>query len=189
MPVPVARVETRASRSGRPVGAPARGDAVVGNAHLRSCLSRFGTGVCVVTVAGEDGDHGLTVNSFTAVSMDPPLVLVSVDRRARGHELLAGRPFAVNVLAAEHELAARHFAGDPHPEAIHFERGSIAPNLAGMLAVLQCKPWRAYDGGDHTLYLGEVVEFEYRGGDALGYFYSRFATLEEPSLGVEHIFG
>ena len=61
--------------------------------------------------------------------------------------------------------------------------------LGGVLAVFECTPWRAYDGGDHTLFVGEVVDFDYRGGDALGYFYSRFAKLEEPVLGVEYIFG
>jgi len=158
-------------------------------AALRCCLGRFGTGVCVVTLAGPDGDHGLTVNSFTAVSLDPPLVLVSIAKRARGHELLDGKPFSVNVLGAEQELLARHFAGDPHPERVHWEQGGAAPRLGGVLAVFECTPWRAYDGGDHTLFVGEVVDFDYRGGDALGYFYSRFAKLEEPVLGVEYIFG
>jgi len=158
-------------------------------AVLRSCLSRFGTGVCVVTVAGEDGDHGLTVNAFTAVSLEPPLVLVSIARKARGHGLLEGKPFAVNVLGSEQQLVARHFAGDPHPEHVYWLSGDVAPRLAGALATFECLPWAAYDGGDHTLYVGEVVELDYRGGDGLGYFYSRFATLEEPVLGVEYIFG
>jgi len=159
------------------------------SAALRCCLGRFGTGVCVVTVAGEDGPHGLTVNSFTAVSMEPPVVLVSIARRARGHDLLAGRPFAVNVLGAEQERVARHFAGDRQPGCVEWEDGQVAPVLAGALATLECLPWRDYDGGDHTLYLGEVVEFRYRDGDALGYYASRFTTLERHQLGVEYIFG
>lgn len=155
---------------------------------LRSGLSRFGTGVCVVTVAGEDGAHGLTVNAFTAVSLDPPLVLVSIDKKARGHRLLGDAPFAVNVLGVEQEAVARHFSGDPHPDRVHWARGTIAPTLAGALATFECRPWRTYDGGDHTLFVGEVVDFDYRGGDALGYFSSRFAKLEEPALGVEYLF-
>jgi flavin reductase (DIM6/NTAB) family NADH-FMN oxidoreductase RutF len=156
---------------------------------LRSCLARFGTGVCVVTVAGEDGNHGLTVNAFTAVSLEPPLVLVSIARSARGHGLLAWRPFCVNVLGAEQEAVARHFSGNPHPDHVHWLGGDVAPRLAGALATFECLPWAAYDGGDHTLYVGEVVGLDYRTGDGLGYFYSRFAKLEEPVFGVEYIFG
>jgi len=156
-------------------------------AALRCCLSRFATGVCVVTVAAEDGEHGLTVNAFTAVSLEPALVLVSISRRARGHELLRGRPFAVNVLGAEQELVARHFAGDPGREHVRWTPGAVAPLLAGALATFGCEPWAAYDGGDHTLYVGEVVDFGYRAGDALGYFYSRFVPLEEPALGLEYV--
>jgi flavin reductase (DIM6/NTAB) family NADH-FMN oxidoreductase RutF len=155
---------------------------------LRSCLGRFGTGVCVVTVAGDGEPHGLTVNAFMAVSLEPPLVLVSISKRSRGHGLLPDKPFTVNVLGAEQEAVARHFSGDPHPEAVHWEEGGIAPRLTGTLATFECTPWEAYDGGDHTLYLGEVVDFAYRGGDGLGFFYGRYAKLEEPSLGVEYLF-
>jgi flavin reductase len=156
---------------------------------LRCCLGRFATGVCVVTAATPDGPHGLTVNSFTAVSLDPPLVLVSISRRARGHDLVAGRRFGINILGAEQELVARHFAGDPQPGAVHWQENEFAPRLAGTLAYIGCRHWQIHDGGDHTLYLGRVVEFEYRSGSALGYAYSRFTQVEEPVLGLEHIFG
>jgi flavin reductase (DIM6/NTAB) family NADH-FMN oxidoreductase RutF len=183
----------RAIETGRGTAAPGRDDGPLPRAldtsALRSCLGRFGTGVCVVTVAGEGGAHGLTVNAFTAVSLEPPLVLVSIGKRARGHRLLEGMPFAVNVLGAEQEAVARHFSGDPRPESVRWEDGIVAPRLAGTLATFECRPWRAYDGGDHTLFVGEVVDFAYRGGDALGYFNSRFSKLEEPVLGLEHIFG
>ena len=154
---------------------------------LRSGLSRFATGVCVVTVAGEDGAHGLTVNAFTAVSLDPPLVLVSIGKNARGHRLLGEGPFAVNVLGAEQEAVARHFSGDPHPESVYWTEGRTAPTLAGALATFECRPWCTYDGGDHSLFVGEVVHLDYRAGDGLGYFSSRFATVEEPGLGVEYL--
>ena len=56
-----------------------------------------------------------------------------------------------------------------------------------MLAYLVCEPWRAYDGGDHTLFLGEVISFDYRSGDALAYASSRFTTMAEPVLGHEYL--
>ena len=169
-------------------GADRRAGGALDVLRRRGGLSRFGTGVCVVTVAGEDGPHGLTVNAFAAVSLDPPLVLVSIGKQARGHRLLGDAPFAVNVLGAEQEAVARHFSGDPHPNRVHWAAGSVAPTLAGVLATFECRPWRRYDGGDHTLFVGEVVDFDYRDGDALAYFSSRFATLEEPALGVEYLF-
>ncbi len=159
---------------------------VARSSALRSCLGRFATGVAVVSFDGPDGRHGITVNSFTSVSLDPPLVLVSVAKRARAHDALRGRPFTVNVLGAEQEAIARRFAGgDEVP--LHWVEGEHAPRLAGVLAHLECKPWRAYDGGDHTLYLGEVADFDFRDGDALAYLTSRFTTVAEQRLGIEHL--
>jgi flavin reductase (DIM6/NTAB) family NADH-FMN oxidoreductase RutF len=156
---------------------------------LRSCLGTFATGVCVVTLATDRGRHGMTVNSFTSVSLAPPLVLVSIDKRTRGHGLLRGRSFAINVLGAEQEAVARHFAGDERPAAVCWEDGTHAPCLAGSLATLECTPWCDYDGGDHTLFLGRVVELRHRGGDGLGFFFGRFATIAEPVPASEHLFG
>jgi len=162
---------------------------------LRSCLGRFVTGVTVVTF-DDDGDrHGITVNSFTSVSLDPPLILVSVGRTAHSHDALRGRPFCVNVLGAEQEHVARAFAGgdgtgprwdetaDPPPDSAR----EVPPRLGGVLAWLSCRPWREYDGGDHTLFLGEVTGYAYRDGDALAYANSRFTTVAEPTLGHEYL--
>ena len=154
---------------------------------LRSCLGRFATGVAVVTFKAEDGPRGFTVNSFTSVSLDPPLVLVSVARTARSHDALRGRPFCVNVLGAEQEPLARLFAGGGSGTAITWHEGEIAPRLAGVLAHLECRPWRAYDGGDHTLFLGEVASFAYRDGDALAYHSSRFTSIADVQLGIEDL--
>src|SRR5207244_1474478 len=106
-----------------------------------------------------------TVNSFTAVSLDPPLVLVSIHRRAKSHDAFVGRPFAISVLGAEQERVARHFAGTPQADPVVWDEQRAC--LAGALAVVECDPWASYDGGDHTLVLGEVVRFSFREGDAL----------------------
>jgi flavin reductase len=156
---------------------------------MRSCLSRFATGVAVAAVDGPEGRAGLTVNSFTAVSLEPPLVLVSLLKKARSHDLFLSRPFTINILGAEQERLAVHFAGKPHVDPVLWDSGSQMPRLAGALAVIDCAPWATYDGGDHTLVVGQVSGFRYRDGDGLGYFYSRFTKLEEPVLGMEYIFG
>ncbi|GAA4845444.1 flavin reductase family protein [Saccharopolyspora rosea] len=154
--------------------------------RFRSCLGRFATGVTVVTFDGPGGRRGFTANSFTSVSMDPPLVLVAVARGARAHDELPGRPFAINVLGAEQQALALHFAGRPQVEPEWIDDGT-APRLAGVLAHLECRPWRTYDGGDHSLHVGEVVDFDYRAGDLLGFANSRFVAVQEPVLGMEHL--
>ena len=156
--------------------------------ELRSCLARFATGVAVAAVDRPDGRHGLTVNSFTAVSLEPSLVLVALLKTARGHDFFLGRPFGVNVLGAEHETLARHFAGRPQVECVQWDEGSPVPRLSDALAFFDCTPWAAYDGGDHTLVVGEVRRFDYRDGDALGYFCGRFVALPSPVLGFEFLF-
>lgn len=86
--------------------------------ELRQCLGHFTTGVTVITCNGEDGEpHGATVNAFTAVSLDPPLVLVSLDRRSRLCGLIDSRPFTVNVLESHQKDLALHFAGKPSQHA------------------------------------------------------------------------
>ena len=154
--------------------------------HFRGSLGRFATGVAIVTFDGATKRHGITVNSFTSVSMEPPLVLVSIARSAKAHDELANRPFAVNILGAEQRQLAMHFAGRPGPEPVWVE-GETAPRISGVLAYFECMPWAAYDGGDHTLYLGEVADFNYRSGDALAFANGSFTTIPESQLGMEDL--
>ncbi len=162
-------------------------------AHFfRGSLGRFATGVAIVTFDGVDDDgapkrHGITVNSFTSVSMDPPLVLVSIQRTVRTHAMLTARPFTVNILGAEQQALAMHFAGRPQAEAV-WEEGDHAPRLAGVLSWFECTPWAEYDGGDHTLFVGEVQDFDYRSGDALGFVNGQFTTIHESVSGHESLF-
>lgn len=156
---------------------------------LRATSSAFATGVAVVTCRGDASEeaHGLTVNSFTTVSLEPPLVLVSIDRRARACRLLGERPFAVNVLDAGQERLAAHFAGRPAPGlSVRWEAGTLVPLLADALAFFECEPWHAHDGGDHVLFLGRVVRSGHREGDALGFFRSRFLSIPAPAPSLAH---
>ncbi|WP_409184611.1 flavin reductase family protein [Amycolatopsis sp. VS8301801F10] len=151
-------------------------------AQFRGCLGRFATGVAVVTFDGVDSTgaakrHGLTVNSFTSVSLDPPLVLVAIQRSVRAHALLAGRPFTVNVLGAEQRAVALHFAGKPAVEPEWVE-GEYAPRLANTAAWFECTPWKEYDGGDHTLFVGAVERFSQRDGACLGFVDGSFVTID-----------
>ena len=129
--------------------------------HLRSCLSRFVTGVAVVSYIADGEPRGVTVNSFTSVSMDPPLILVSLARAAKAAGHLSEVPFTINVLKASQLDIAMQFAGRPQEGlrvAWQASDGDLAPVLDGALATFRCRPWQAYDGGDHVLQLGQVAE-------------------------------
>ncbi|MEU9829812.1 flavin reductase family protein [Micromonospora chersina] len=138
---------------------------VLDAALLRRAFAAFATGVTVVTVGGPN-PHGMTANSFTSVSLDPPLLLVCVDREAVMHtSLMATRHFAVSVLAAHQEDVARHFANRRRPlgaaqfEPVDWQPGpaSGAPLISDALATFECEHWRTYDGGDHSIVVGRLL--------------------------------
>ncbi|MCY0942906.1 flavin reductase family protein [Streptomyces antarcticus] len=148
--------------------APPRAAVIGDPARLRRAFGAFATGVTVVTVGGAS-PRGMTANSFTSVSLDPPLVLVSVGKEALMHRRLAeADTFSVSVLGAGQEGVARHFADRSRPMgAGQFDavdhlpgRAAGAPLIAGAAAHFECAKWRAYDAGDHTLYLGELLAMD-----------------------------
>ncbi|WJK43249.1 flavin reductase family protein [Solwaraspora sp. WMMA2056] len=154
---------------------------------LRQVFGTFATGVTVVTVGGGQ-PHGMTANSFASVSLDPPLVLICVDRQAVMHEcLVSAGAFAVSVLAADQEPVARHFANRWRPlgqaqfDAVAWRPGpaSGAPLIDGALAHLECGLWRAYDGGDHTIFTGRLLSAIRHGDDEpMLFLRGRFRQLD-----------
>ncbi|MEE1748333.1 MULTISPECIES: flavin reductase family protein [unclassified Streptomyces] len=156
---------------------------------LRECLARFTSGVTVVTTRTPDGPHGLTVSAFTSVSLEPPLVLVSVNRTSRAAAHLENEPFCVNILGASQLDTALHFAGQRHDAtaALSWEEpGDGPPRLRDCLGYLSCTPWARYDGGDHLLYLGEVRRLDFRDDDPLVLHRRQFHRLDDISR-VTHI--
>ncbi len=146
--------------------------------ELRSCFARFASGVTVVSCDTGSGPHGITVSAFVPVSLDPPLVLVSIGRERRACALLEGAPFTVNVLRAEHARLALHFSGRPQDDvAVGWERGGAAPRMKGALAHVECSPWCSYDGGDHRIFIGRVETFRYGDGEALGFYGGEFCRI------------
>ena len=146
--------------------------------ELRSTFGRFATGVTVVTCRTPDGrSHGATVTAFTPVSLDPPLVQVALTRSSKACGYLAGASYAVNVLAADQVDLAMHFAGRPGRGPVPWREGPTAPVLAGTAATISCRPWRADDGGDHVLFLGEVVDVVRNERPPLVFHDSRFHEM------------
>jgi flavin reductase (DIM6/NTAB) family NADH-FMN oxidoreductase RutF len=147
---------------------------------LRTCFGHFATGVTVVTCDTPAAPHGITVNAFTSVSLDPPLALVAIDCHTRACTYLAESCFTINILTRAQDGLARHFAGGTRaPSPIPWTPGKIAPRLAGCLAYLECSPWRSYEGGDHTLYLGRIEELEFVGGEPLIFYLGTFSAAED----------
>jgi flavin reductase (DIM6/NTAB) family NADH-FMN oxidoreductase RutF len=144
---------------------------------LRRVLGEFATGVTVVSYRDADGHaRGATMNSFTSVSMDPPLVLISVARQARACEGLQDNAFTINVLSANQVDIALHFAGKPNDDlAVPWHDIPTAPpRLLGTTAWLQCAPWRTYDGGDHVLVIGQVARHDARAIEPLTFHRGEF---------------
>lgn len=131
---------------------------------FRQALGEFVTGVAVVTAQGPCGELvGMTMSSFNAVSLEPPLVLFSVDRRAHSlASMVHARGFAVNVLAREQEHLSSRFAralSDKWEGVEHTAGHAEAPLLAGALAHFECTPYAQYDGGDHIIFVVRVVNY------------------------------
>ncbi len=139
------------------------------SAEYRATVGLFATGIAVVTANAVGLEHGMTLNSFASVSLDPLLVLVCVERDAIMHKVLeeAGS-FALSVLAGDQEPIARYFADSGRPAGaaqfagVDYRIGDAtgAPLLDGALAWLECELERTYDGGDHSIFLGRVATVE-----------------------------
>lgn len=132
------------------------------DASLREVMSAYPTGVTVVAGSDPDGSpYGLTVNSFTSVSLDPPLILVCIGHTSTSHARLVAAPaFTVNVLAAEQEEVALRFATEPSEgrfDDIPWQPSvSGAPLIEGVAAWLECSAYEVLGGGDHSILVGKV---------------------------------
>ncbi|HMG35689.1 MAG TPA: flavin reductase family protein [Blastocatellia bacterium] len=149
--------------------------------EFRNAMSRFASGVTVVTAVNEGRPWGMTVSAFSSVSLEPPLVLVCIDKKASGHSCLAeGCNFAVNVLSEEQEHLSRRFAtrdADRFSEVAYTVRDSGVPLIDEAIAKIECRVVQAYPGGDHTIVVGEVVSTEVAEGKPLAYFRGGYHTL------------
>lgn len=126
--------------------------------QFRNTLGQFATGVVVIGTDYQGETHGMTANAFMSGSMSPPLVIVSVDKRARMHSFLGdtGR-YSVSMLADDQEAMSRHFAGQPQTEQpVRFVRQHGQPVLEGAAAWITTEIVNQYDCGDHTLFIGQV---------------------------------
>jgi flavin reductase (DIM6/NTAB) family NADH-FMN oxidoreductase RutF len=157
-----------------------QGDPVDDQRFRRVC-GCFPTGVTVTTLIGTDGQpHGLTVSSFTSVSLDPPLVLICIAHRSPIVEhLIAGCPFAINVLSSDQDELSVRFAKDRQNRfaGVAWQPGLTgSPVLHGTAAVLECTPHQRIEAGDHLIVLGQVVDAIFTDRLPLLYLRSSYST-------------
>ncbi|MGF1628205.1 MAG: flavin reductase family protein [Kiloniellaceae bacterium] len=153
---------------------------------FRRALGSFATGVAVVTATDASGaNRGITVNSFSSVSLEPPLILFCLDKAALSFDCFSGvERFAVNVLCAEqHELSVRFSTAaiDKWNGVAYDLWPGDLPVLRDCLANLACRRESLYEGGDHVIVVGRVERLRAAGeGDPLVYFQSRYCSIGHP---------
>ena len=158
---------------------------------FRKAMGCFATGVTVITVDQEGEVHGMTANAFCSVSLDPVLVLVCVDHRARTHAHLHSRKrFGINVLRSDQQAISEYYArsveNHQHAEqaGASFERTAHGtPVLRGGLAYLECRLHSTQAAGDHTIFIAEVEDVVVREGEPLLFFRGQYRKMSEAPPG------
>jgi flavin reductase (DIM6/NTAB) family NADH-FMN oxidoreductase RutF len=151
--------------------------------YLRNALAQYPTGVTVITTCSPDGRlEGLTVNSFAALSLDPPLVLWSLRRESASlPSFLASGRFAINVLGCEQSHLSKHFAARRSEkfETVAYSRGlGGCPILESPLALFECVTESTREGGDHVIFFGHVDRVSFREGNPLIFSAGLYWTRE-----------
>ncbi len=148
--------------------------------ELRGALSRFGTGVTIVSTQTDAGPVGITANSFSSVSLDPPLVLWSASKTSRRFPFFSeAEHMAIHILAEEQMPLCRAFAASPHAfDAADWAEGQTgAPLIDGCLARFECERYAEYDGGDHAIIVARVLRASVRQGTPLLFFGGQFGNF------------
>lgn len=153
-----------------------------GVSAFRSCLSAFSTGVAIVTTCSLDGEKvGLTVNSFSSLSIDPPMVLWCLGKKSKSVPLFKeGRPFNINVLTSKQENLAQIFSSqnnDRFKDVALTGDPSGAPIIEGCLSWFECTVDSVFEGGDHYIITGLVSKFSRRGEKPLVFHDGQFKTI------------
>ncbi|GAB3810840.1 flavin reductase [Kribbella italica] len=155
-------------------------------ADFRTALSRFASGITIMSTLQGGVAHAMTASAFTSVSLDPPLVLVCVDKGVRMHEAVLSRgDWAVSVLAAGEHAVAERFARSGRDLYSQFDGVPTVPGpktgcplVVGAPAWLECRTWATYEGGDHTIVVGEVLSLGATDDpDALIYYAGQYRDL------------
>ncbi len=149
---------------------------------FRACLGQFATGVTVVTCRSAAGHRcGITANSFSSVSLDPPLILWNIAKESNSlKDFLAADHFAVHILTSEQEALSQHFARTDHTlfdNVKYSDSQHGVPLLPDCLAVFECSTHAIYEAGDHHIIVGHVDSFSWERADPLLFFSGNYRDL------------
>jgi flavin reductase (DIM6/NTAB) family NADH-FMN oxidoreductase RutF len=154
----------------------------IDEARFRQVMGYFATGVTIVTTQHNGEPYGMTVSSFASLSLKPSLVLICVDKTVPTHDAIgAAGCFVVNILEKRQERLSRRFATTTNDKfrGVAWHTGQLGlPVLEGVTAVIECRLHGTLDGGDHTIYVGEVIDAEVYEGTPLLYYRSGYHELK-----------
>ncbi|MED3661054.1 flavin reductase family protein [Ureibacillus sp. FSL K6-8385] len=146
---------------------------------FRNAMGKFATGVTVLLTHHEGETHGMTANGFMSVSLNPKLVLISVGHNTKFiNKVSQSKKYTVNILAEDQEHYSRHFAGQPNA-VVEFEALAEQPVLKGAIAQIACEVVSEHIEGDHTLFVGKVVDLRFEDKDPLLFFGGKYRQLAE----------
>jgi len=153
----------------------------IDDAQFKLAMSHFASGVTVVTTEHQGVDYGLTVASFASLSLNPPLVLICISKSSSSHDAIAAsEKFGVSILAGDQAEVSGRFAarGGDKFSGLDIRRGELGlPLIGGALTTLECRVHQQIDGGDHSIFLGEVVDTQTREGAPLLYFRAAYREM------------
>ena len=155
---------------------------------FRNCLGKFTTGVTVITCADDDGrPYGITVNSFSSVSLSPRLILWNIAKVSNSLDAFLGAEhFAINILARDQEHLSAHFAKSDHSifDGIEYQRSQHdVPLIPHSLACFECRTYQIHECGDHHIIIGEVERFESRDAEPLVFFGGKYRSIDFSASG------
>ncbi|HEX9459970.1 MAG TPA: flavin reductase family protein [Thermoanaerobaculia bacterium] len=149
--------------------------------HFKLALSHFASGVTVVTTAHDGRQYGMTVASFASLSLHPPLVLVCIERSVKTHDAIAAAgKYGVSILSSTQTDISSKFASrsDDKFDGVELIEGDLdVPLIAGALTAIECRVYDRLPGGDHTIFIGEVMKIHTQEGDPLLYFRSGYREM------------
>ena len=153
----------------------------IDDAKFKLAMSHFVSGVTVVTTHHDGKPYGMTVASFASLSLHPPLILVCIEKNVRSHDAIAAAgQFAVNILAAEQADISGRFASKSEDkfDGLETRTGQNGvPLIPGALCTIECRVQQQLPGGDHSIFVGEVLEVETGEGAPLVYYRSAYRQI------------
>ncbi|MUK88978.1 flavin reductase [Ornithinibacillus sp. L9] len=148
---------------------------------FRTAMGKFATGVTVVTTKHGEDIHGMTANAFMSVSLNPKLVLISIDEKATMINFInKSNKFAVSILSEDQKDVSAYFAGqDKEARDVEFNWFNDMPTIKDSLANLTCEVYDSVTAGDHTLYIGEVTDISVTEGEPLAFYEGKYRQMSD----------